>query len=452
MSVASVPPERTDEPTGLKLGPLRMREGILPRHIGTLFLVSFFGIAMMNTVGIMQSYLFNEMLHIPVDEQGRLVGWLLVEQEFIVVLLVGIAGAMSDKIGRRPVFAMGFILLVIGYCLYPLASGDRAEIVLELVLFRLFLASGVACVQVMLVSVANDYTSDATRAKTLAAVFIFNGVGIATLPRLIGGLPQRFIEAGFDPVMAGRLAYWCVAATCFVLALVVAWGLKPGPPARVEARDGLFATLRVGLNAGRSPRVALGYAAAFVSRADMAVVSQFLTAWLVIEGKAQGMSSAQALLQATTFYIVIQAFALPWAVVFGVVLDRIDRMLGLVLGMAVAFTGYASLGFLENPLSWQMYIAAALVGAGEMSSNISATSLIGKEAPDHGRGAVLGLFSLFGAFGIMAVGAIGGWLFDHWMRVGPFIYMAACNGVLMLLAAGTWAAMRARSGAPVPAR
>lgn len=436
MSAAPVPETATaaQEPYGLKLGPLRMRVGVARQHVFTLFFISFFSIAMMNSVGIMQAYLFNEMLRIPPNEQGSLTGTLLVVQELVVLLLVGVAGAISDRIGRPPVFAVGFALLAVGYCLYPLASGEPDAVKLELVMFRLFIASGVACVNVMLASVANDYPIDATRAKMIAAVFVFNGVGIATLPRLIGGLPQRFIEVGFDPVLAGRYSYWCLTATCLMLALVLLWGLKPGPPVKVAQREPLLATLKIGLAAARMPRVALGYAAAFVSRADLAVVSQFLTLWLVREGIAQGMTTAEATIKATTFYIVIQAFALPWAVIFGIVLDRIDRVAGLALGMSVAFVGYASLGFLDNPLDWPMYVAAAFVGAGEMGANISATSLIGKEAPERGRGAVLGLFSLFGAVGIMVVGVVGGWLFDNWRPVGPFIYMAASNALMLVLA------------------
>jgi MFS family permease len=441
-----------DEPYDLRFGPLKMRVGVQRKHVFTLFFVSFFGIAMMNSVGIMQAYLFNEILRIPPDEQGSLTGTLLVVQEFVVILLVGVAGAVSDKTGRPPVFAAGFWLLAIGYCLYPLASGDLDAIKIELVLFRLFIASGVACVNVMLSTTANDYPVDATRAKMIAAVFIFNGVGIASLPRLIGGLPQQFIDAGVDPVTAGQYAYWCLAATCVMLGVVLLWGLKPGVPGRPSTgREPMLATLKVGLAAGRNPRVALGYLAAFVSRADLAVVSQFLTLWLVREGIGQGMTTAEATVKAVTFYIVIQAFALPWAVIFGIVLDKIDRLVGLALGMAVAFVGYASLGLLDNPLSWQMYIAAAFVGAGEMGANISATSLIGKEAPDRGRGAVLGLFSLFGAVGIMVVGLVGGWLFDNWRPVGPFLYMAASNALLVLLAIAMLAYYRARpavAGAP----
>jgi MFS family permease len=217
------------------------------------------------------------------------------------------------------------------------------------------------------------------------------------------------------------------------LALVLLWGLKPGAPVRTTEREPLLATLRVGLAAARMPRVALGYAAAFVSRADLAVVSQFLTLWLVREGMAQGLTVAQATLKATTFYVVIQLFALPWAVIFGIMLDRIDRLTGLAIGMSVAFVGYASLGLLDNPIGNGMYVAAAFVGAGEMAANISATSLIGKEAPERGRGAVLGMFSLFGAVGIMVVGLVGGWLFDNWKPVGPFLYMAASNALLFVI-------------------
>jgi len=424
-----------DNETGLRIGPLRMREGVTYKHVYSLFFVSFFGIAMMNSVGIMQAYLFNEMLKIPANQQGVLTGTLLVVQELVVIALVGVAGAVSDRTGRPPVFATGFILLAIGYCLYPLATGDIDAVTIELVLFRLFIASGVACINVMLSTIANDYPVDRTRAKMIAAVFIFNGIGIASLPRLIGGLPQRFIDMGYDSITAGRFAYWCLAGTCVMLAMVLLWGLKRGVPGKpAEKREPMLATLKVGFAAGRNPRVALGYVAAFVSRADLAVVSQFLTLWLVREGMAQGMTVAEATIKATTFYIVIQAFALPWAVIFGIVLDKIDRLKGLALGMGVAFVGYASLGFLENPLSWEMYIAAAFVGAGEMGANISATSLIGKEAPDRGRGAVLGLFSLFGAFGIMVVGLVGGWLFDNWRPVGPFLYMAGSNAVLVVAA------------------
>ena len=75
--------------------------------------------------------------------------------------------------------------------------------------------------------------------------------------------------------------------------------------------------------------------------------------------------------------------------------------------MSVAFVGYGSLYFLDNPIGNGMFICAALIGAAEMFANLSATSLIGKEAPERGRGAVLGMWSWCGAFGILVVALVG---------------------------------------------
>ncbi len=426
---ASVPAAAADDPSLVRIGPLRMRPGVTRGHVWTLFFVSFFSIAMMNTVGVMQPYLFNEILMIPLNEQGSLAGRLTVLQEIIVILLVGPVGAISDRFGRRPVFATGFLLLSLGYCLYPLATGS-----VELAMFRLFIASGVACVNVMLASVANDYPMDVSRARMIAAVFICNGFGIASIPRLLGGLPEIFMGLGASPLWAGRYAFWCISTLCVMLATVLMIGLKPGAPAQVGAREPLLATVRIGLGAARNPRVALAYAAGIVSRADLAVVSTFLTLWLVQEGIAQGLSTGEALKKATLFYVVIQAFAVPWAPIFGWLLDRVDRVKGLAGCMILAGIGYSSLGVLDNPLGNGMYVAAALVGMGEMAANIAATSLIGHEAPDRGRGAVIGIFSFCGAVGIMLVAVIGGWLFDNWRPVGPFLLMAGANSVMFMLA------------------
>ena len=81
-----------------------------------------------------------------------------------------------------------------------------------------------------------------------------------------------------------------------------------------------------------------------------------------------------------------------------------------------------------------MYGSAALIGVGEMSANLSATSLIGREAPERGRGAVLGMWSWFGAAGILGIALVGGWLFDNVSKIGPFMFIAAANLALLLWA------------------
>src|SRR5690606_19714848 len=139
---------------------------------------------------------------------------------------------------------------------------------------------------------------------------------------------EFFMGQGVDPVWAGRYAFWCVTALCVFLAAVLMVGLKPGAPAQLTKREPILATAKIGVFAARNPRIALAYVAGVVSRADLAVVSTFLTLWLVQEGLAQGLSTGEALKKATLFYIIIQAMAVPWAPIFGYILDRVDRVAG----------------------------------------------------------------------------------------------------------------------------
>jgi MFS family permease len=130
----------------------------------------------------------------------------------------------------------------------------------------------------------------------------------------------------------------------------------------------------------------------------------------------------------------VQAAALVAAPVIGIMLDRMDRVSGLIIAMILAGAGYLSLAIVGDPRGKEMYYAAILIGFGEIAANLSALSLVGKEAPAKGRGAVIGMFSLFGALGILLVAKIGGTLFDEVSRIGPFILVGFANFVVLVLA------------------
>lgn len=422
--------------SGLRIGPLRMQPGVALRHVLTLFFASFFGIATMSFINASQPYVLTEIIGVPFEEQGRLSGQLVFVQEVALLALLTPIGAVSDKFGRKPVYATAFFIMGAAYFLYPLAG-----VVSTLVLFRVLFAAGVAGNAVMLPAVANDYPLEASRARMLAACFICNGLGLVLILAVMRGLPVRFAELGLDPVTAGRYWLWTMTGVCIMVGSVILLGLKPGAPQQLQPREPVLATFRVGIRAARNPRIALAYLAASVSRGDMAVLSTFFVLWLTQAGVGAGLSTAEASQKALTFYIVIQAFALPAAPVMGYVLDRIDRVVGLAIAMAIAAVGYFSLYLVADPLGPTMFVAAALIGVGEMSANLSATSLVGQEAPERGRGAVLGMWSWFGAAGILVVALAGGWLFDHVSRIGPFMFVATANVVLLI-----WAVLLLRRG------
>ncbi len=408
--------------------PLRLEEGVRRRHVDALYFGAFFSIGLLTFINVQQGYLFTN-LGIPEGEQGGVAGRLVLINEIVVLSVVYWLGALSDRVGRRVVYALGFSLVGICYVLYPLAT--RVE---HLFLARPLFACGAACISAMLAAVINDYPDEKSRSRFQAAAFILNGIGIVAVNESAGRLIKWYKTLGLESLMVGRATFWTASAVCLILALVLIRFLKSGAPAQVEKREGLFKTVGVAFHAARNPRVALAYIGALVSRGDLAVVSVFYSLWLRQVGMEQGLSSEEAQARAVLFYVVAQACAVPWAAIMAPILDRINRVAGIAIAMFLAACGYLSMPFFPDPISNWMYLGAALIGMGEMCAQLSAIALIGKEAPARGRGSVIGLFSFFGALGIMSSGLFGGWLFDHWERYGPFVMVGVGNVIVFSLA------------------
>jgi MFS family permease len=395
----------------------------------------------MTLVGNLQPYLFNAVLQVPIGVQGKLSGNLASFNEIIFLAAASLVGAASDKVGRRPIYALGFVIMAAAYVLYPLATEPA-----QLFVFRGIFALGAACVSAMLAAIIADYAMESSRGRLVGICFFLNGIGIATLVVFGGRLPRLIESMGVEPVLAARCAYWTVAAMCFLPFLIVAFGLQSGAPARSEKKEPLLATLRVGLAAARDPRVLLAYFSAMVSRGDLAVLSTFFLLWITTYGIGQGLSPAEAQAAGTKFFGLAQIVATLWALVVIFFIDKLDRTLAMALAMTLASASYLLIGSIDDPLGTGMYIAAAFMGIGEMSAILASQSLVGQVAQDRGRGAIIGVFSMFGAAGILAATFIGGILFDAWKPSAPYVLVGVTDGILAIFAFAVYFAARRRSG------
>jgi MFS family permease len=415
--------------SGIKIGPVWMVPGISPLNVYALLYIAFFTIASSVFLSATQPYLFNAVLNIPVETQGSLSGRLVLFNELVVIVLIGPLGLLADKIGRRPIFAAGYFFLFIGYMLYPMA-----ESIPELTAYRMIFAIGVACNTAMIATIQADYPQNSWRGKLLGLCGLLQGIGVVMVLGVSRSLPGWFVDSGMDQISAGRLAFWTFAVICLINAVIVRVGLKGGVPSAKTDKEPLPTILRRGIKAGRNPRIALSYVAAFVSRGDLTVVSTFFSLWLVQAGIANGYSAEEALEKGLLFFIIVQAIAVLWAPAAGLVIDRFDRVTALSIAMAIAAAGYISLGFIGDPTQPIMYGAAVILGMGEINAVLAAQALIGQEAPKDGRGAVVGVFGFFGAIGILLAASIGGYLFDAWMPAGPFVLMGVANATLFCIA------------------
>ncbi len=418
-----------DDVLHLKIGPWEFVPGVTRGHFYSLLGASFFTIALLSMIGNLQPYFFREVLGVPDSEVGKLAGNLAGFNEILFIIAASFVGAASDKVGRRGIYAVGFALMAVAYVLYPLATAPE-----QLYAYRGIFAIGAACVSAMIAAVIADYSIERTRGRLVGICFFLNGIGIATLIGIGAGLPKILEKMGVSPEQVARCSYWSIAALCLIPLVIVARGLMPGAPARIEKREPLMSTLRIGLQAAREPRILLAYLSAFVSRGDLAVLSTFFLQWLTIVGVGNGMSTADAQAAGRIFFVVTQIAATFWAIVVILFIDRFDRTLALAMAMALAAIAYLTVGLIPDPLSPAMYFAAVLLGIGEMSGILASQSLVGQVSADRGRGAVIGVFSMFGAAGILSITFLGGRLFDAWRPSAPYIVMGVADALLAIVA------------------
>jgi len=417
------------DPAGLKLGPLWITPGLTRANVATVNFAAFSTISVLTFMSFAQPYVLTEILHVPLERQGTLTGNLAALQEVVVILLMGFFGAWSDRVGRRSVFVLGFVLLAVGYFIYPLANSES-----QLMLYRAIFAVGGACAPIMLSVTIQDSCQEVSRGKWVAFNSIFTGFGVIFMALVLAKTPEWYGNLGADPVTAGRLAFWTTSIACLLAAVVLWIGLKDWVIRKTNQLN-IFRQVADGFRACiGNPRLALAFGAAFVGRGDLVVISTFLSLWVVHYGGDHGMSTGESLARAGILFGIIQTAALLWAYFMGTISDRVNRITGLCIALALATVGYSMIGFVGNPLGSAMIPAAVLMGMGEISVLIAAGAVLGQEARPNIRGAVVGVFGLLGGVGILFATFIGGLVFDNIGKTAPFVMMGILNFLLLAFA------------------
>lgn len=417
------------EGRGARLGPLEFAAGISRINGLTFFYSAFTAIGLLAFVSVATPYVLNVYLDIPLEEQGRITGDLAAWNEVTLLLVFGPCGVLADRIGRREMFAVGFLMMALGYALYPWATSIG-----ELTAYRVIYAIGIGAATAMLQTLLADYPSEKTRGRTVAVTGILNGLGVIVLTVGLGGLMKTFVDRGEAATTAGYMVHSGVAALCAVSALIVFFGLKKGTPARREERPPIGELIRSGFSAARNPRIALAYACAFIARGDLVVVGTFVNLWGTTAGIEAGLDPAEATAKGRMLFGIASVAALLWLPVMGLLLDRVNRVTGTAIAMTLAGLGFLFMDLVDDPLLPPAFGFFALLGVGQISAFAGAATLIGQEAPLAKRGAVVGMFNICGAVGILFATAVGGRLYDAIGPHAPFELIGTLTVVTVIFA------------------
>jgi MFS family permease len=426
---SSVTEHPSEDSGGKKFGPIELTPGVTHGNVWSLAWGAFWTIGLVAFVSVATPYVLTANLGVPESEQGTITGDLLFWAEVTQILIFGLVGVAADRFGRNWLFAMGLLGMGAAYTFYPFA-----ESVGELTIYRIIYALGLGASAGMLATVVADYPKEDSRGKMLAFVGMLNGLGVVLVIALLGNLPNMLVDAGYSAITAGRYTHGVAVALCVLTAVVVGFGLMKGTPVRQEDRLPVLQLFRAGVYEGRNPRIALAYASGFVARGDQVILGTFTILWGKTWGMSQGMEPAAAIAIGTLIFVISQISALLWIPVLGPMLDRVNRVTGLIVCMSLATVGYLGTMFVEDPTARVAIPIFVMLGVGQISAFLGSAILIGQEAPKSERGSVVGVFNSFGAVGILIASVIGGRLFDAIGPYGPFMLVGSMNGAVLLMA------------------
>ncbi len=406
---------------------------------------SFATIGLLTFVSTGTALVLNAKFGIPTSEQGTISGDLVIVTEIVQLLVFGVVGVLADRIGRREVFAAGMLIMGVGYLLYPFANS-----VSELMAYRALYALGLGASTGMLQTIVADYPQDCSRGKLVALGGMLNGLGVICVTVLFGRFaPPALVAAGFDAITTTKIVHIIVFIACTISSSVFLAGLKKGTPSSHEEHLPVRELILSGYTeAGRNPRIALAYASAFVARSDLVILGTFTVLWGAVAGVEQGLDPAIASARGAGIFGIASVAALLWLAILGPVMDRFNRVSGVIFCMACATIGYGSMWLVDDPLSHGAIPFFLLLGVGQSSAFFGATTLISHEAPRLSRGAVVGAFNMCGAIGIFVASGLGGRLFDAVGPAGPFALIGFLNGLVFLMAI----VVRIKSPGHIPGR
>lgn len=392
---------------------------------------AFICIAMLAGMNFLQAYLLDVNLGMPKGEQGVATSILALTTEIVALILIVPFGALADRIGRRPLVIGGILFCGLGYGLFPFATS-----LTELVVYRGIFAIGAASLSAQIPTVGNDYTEDRSRGRLFGFTGVMNGLGVIFMSAGLAQIPGLLEGRGVMPVSAGMVMFLAASGLCVLSAMIFRIGLQPGLPEAVGTphKEPAVKTLLAGIRAARNPRIVLSYLGAFAGRSDNAIKGLFVSVWVLQVAAQTDISQPQAFAHAGKLMGLMGAVTLLWMPIFGIIMDKLNRVTGLALAMGLAAAGYGSMGIISSPLDNASLPFFVLLAIGQGSAIIASVTLIGQEASAAERGTVVATNAWFGAIGILIATVLGGVLFDAVGPSAPFVMLGAFQGVVLLFA------------------
>lgn len=429
-----------------------LRPGLGMANLVVLMVASMMAIASLVFLNAMQAYVLVDLLGWDRSRLGQTGGTFALADELVAIPMVAVWGLISDRIGRRIVFGVGMLIIAGSLAAYPYAGcvypSSIGSVVSSLLLLRLIFAVGASAATAMLTALIGDYASENGRGRLAGLVGMSTGLGALFAALCLSRLPLWLSRYGRPLHISFAITAGLVGLTALLILLFMA-NLRDPSEAAERSSFTFTQRLRIGLASISHSGLLLAYLAGFVARADSIALTLFIASWvdnhMALTGQCPVPTSTftrcpAAKRLASNLMSVAHTTALLGAPLAGALSARLGHLACVAIPAGLGVLSFGGLAALVNPASVLAYVAMFGAGLAEIGMIIGGMAMMASQSPAPHRGALAGVYSLFGALGIVVTGKIGGWLFDAWRPTAAFLVVAVAS----LVVAGFSLAMLAR--------
>jgi MFS family permease len=324
-----------------------------------------------------------------------------------------IGGELADRLGRRPVLLLSFLIAPINMVLLGLAQ--QVPLIAGLTLFQGFFTD---LYRPAVSAAVADLVSAEMRPKAFGYLYWAINLGFAFAPALAG--------------LIARIDYFLLfvgdAATTFAFGLIVLWGVRETRPAGAEAASRPTARARLA-QVWREPillffsLLALGFGIIYMQG----------TVTLPVDMQSAGLGPGQYGLAISLNGVLIVLLSIP-ASNAAVRWPRFASLAGAAMFLGVGFGLTAFAGAL-----WAYALTVGIWTLGEIIGATIAPAIVADLSPVDMRGTFQGVFGAAWGFAAFIGPIVGGWVFEH---QGPNALWSGAFGLGCILALGYLAMAR----------
>lgn len=342
-------------------------------------------------------------------------------------------GALSDRIGRRPVLLGCLFMEVLCYVVFAFARS------IEMLILARALAGFFGASLSTASAAVSDVTGESERSKGMALIGAAFGLGFIFGPGLGGGLSLLGARISDAPFFASTFTLLGVAVLCLVNFLLALRYLR-----ETRSRTELVSAAQTpGGGWRQGARALFDKLTAMRSALTQPVIGVLVLAFAIAATGMSAMESTLALYMTDFFGWGLFEISLGF-VYIGVLstfnqgflvrklLPRLGEKTLLRLGLVLLGLSLSLIGLSTN--LWMMFIAMSMLSFGHGFVNPSILGSVSLLAKSNEQGRMLGTAQGFAALGRILGPLIGGWAYASLSKSAPyFIAGAMVFGAALLI-------------------